>query len=88
MNTANIDALGTKLANAAMTVLVRTARAQVAAASTDELEAACVAMRAISSKVVDQLLDDVREAPWIAQAAFQAAALELAQAGIAALRRG
>lgn len=43
-------------------------------------------MRAKARSVVDQLLDDARAAPWVAEAAFAAATLELAQAGIAALK--
>jgi hypothetical protein len=87
MNATHIDTLGAKLAEAALTVLVRTCRQEVAAASRDELEAACAAMRANSRAVVDQLLDDARAAPWVGEAAFHAAALELAQVGIAALRK-
>ncbi|WP_288128601.1 hypothetical protein [Thiomonas sp.] len=87
MNTAVPDTLATKLAEAAMTVLVRTCRKEVASAHHDELEAACAAMRGNARRVLDTLLDDARAAPWIAEAAFHAAALELAQAGIAVLRR-
>ncbi len=47
------DLLATKLAEAALTVLVRTCRKEVAAASRDELEAACVAMRAKARPVID-----------------------------------
>ncbi|BAP88859.1 uncharacterized protein E1O_17280 [Burkholderiales bacterium GJ-E10] len=88
MNTATPDTLANKLAEAALTVLVRTCRREVADAHPDELEAACAAMRAQARPVLDRLLDDARVAPWIAEAAFHAAALELAQAGIAVLRRG
>lgn len=87
MNTTATDLIATKLADAALTVLVRTCRKEVAAASRDELEAVCAAMRAKAQPVVDQLLDDARAAPWVAEAAFLAAALELAQAGIAVLRK-
>lgn len=85
--TQSLDTLGHKLAEAALTVLVRTCRKEVAAASRDELEAACVAMRAQARPVIDRLLDDARAAPWVAEAAFHAAALDLAQAGIAVLRK-
>jgi hypothetical protein len=44
-------------------------------------------MRAKARPVIDQLLDDARAAPWVGEMAFHAAALELAQAGIAVLRR-
>jgi len=86
MNTAAPDSLATKLAEAALTILVRTCRQEVATASRDDLEAACAAMRAQARPVLDRLLDDARAAPWVAEAAFHAAALELAQAGIAVLR--
>lgn len=87
MNSTCRDTLATKLAEAALTVLVRTCRQEVTAVSRDELEAACAAMRAKSRQVMEQLLDDARAAPWVAEAAFHAAALDLAQAGIAALRK-
>lgn len=87
MNPTPPDALATKLAEAALTVLVRTCRKEVAAASRDELEVACAAMRAKSRAVMEQLLDDARAAPWVAEAAFHAAALDLALTGIAALRK-
>lgn len=87
MDTNKLDSLATKLADAALTVLVRTCREEVARASQGDLEAACAAMRAKARPVLDQLLDDVRAAPWVGAPAFQAAALELAQAGIATLRK-
>ena len=87
MDTANLDTLAKKLADAALTILVCTCREETAAASHDDLEAACAAMRAKSKQVMDQLLDDVRVAPWAAENAFRCAALDLAQAGIATLRK-
>ena len=87
MNATSPDMLATKLAKAALTVLVRTCRQEMIAASRDELAAACAAMRAKSRAVMAQLLDDARAAPWVAEAAFHAAALDLAQAGIASLRK-
>lgn len=86
MNPSNMDTLAKALANAAMTVLVRSCRKEVAGASHARLETACAAMRAKARPVLDQLLDDARAAPWVAEAAFAAAALELAQTGIAALK--
>lgn len=86
MNTTVPDTLAVKLAEAALTILVRACRKEVATASNAELETACASMRARARAVVDQLLDDARNAPWIAEAAFHAAALELAEAGIASLR--
>lgn len=87
MDTNNLDTLATKLAEAALTVLVRSCRKEVARASRDELEVACAAMRAKAKPVLDSLLDDAKAAPWLAKAAFHAAALELAQAGVATLRK-
>ncbi|MBL0422475.1 hypothetical protein JI739_19160 [Ramlibacter sp. AW1] len=87
MNATCPDTLANKLAEAALTVLVRSCRQEVAAANRYELEAACAAMRAKSRAVMGQLLDDARAAPWLAEAAFHAAALDLAQAGIASLRK-
>ena len=80
------DLLATKLAEAALTVLVRTCRKEVAAASRDELEAACAAMRARSRSVIDELIDDARAAPGVAHFAFQSAALSLAHEGIRVLQ--
>jgi hypothetical protein len=87
MNNPAPDTLAVKLAEAAMTVLVRACRDEVASASNAELEVACASMRARAKAVVNQLLDDARGAPWIAETAFHAAALELAEAGISSLRR-
>ena len=86
MSRLDLDTLAKALANAAMTVLVRSCRKEVAGASHGRLESACAAMRAKARPVLDQLLDDARAAPWVAEAAFAAAALELAQSGIAALK--
>lgn len=87
MNNTSADTLATKLAEAALTVLVRTCRQEVATASRDDLEAACAAMRAKSRAVMERLLDDARAAPSVAEAAFHATALDLAQAGINELRK-
>ena len=87
MDISNLDTLAKKLADAALTALVRTCREEVASATRDELEAACAAMRAKSPGVIDQMLDDVRIAPWAAENAFRCAALDLAQVGIATLRK-
>lgn len=86
MSQLDLDTLAKALANTAMTVLVRSCRKEVAGASHARLESACAVMRAKVRPVLDQLLDDARAAPWVAEAAFAAAALELAQSGIAALK--
>ena len=86
MDISNLDTLAKKLADAALTVLVRTCREEVANASRDELETACAAMRAQVGPVLDELLTDAREAPTVAHVAFQSAALSLAHAGIQVLK--
>jgi len=85
MNTAPIDALGHKLGQAALTALVRICP-EVRSASNEQLELACAVMRAKSKQVVEDLLADANGAPWIADFAFQAAVLTLAQEGAQALR--
>lgn len=85
MNHAAIDTLGQRLGQAALTVLVRICP-ETRSASNDQLEAACVAMRAKSKPVVDTLLTDAKAAPWMAEIAFQTAALTLAQEGVRVLR--
>jgi len=52
MNTATLDTLGNKLANAALTTLVRLCP-EVRTASEQQLEAACAAMRAKSGEAID-----------------------------------
>jgi hypothetical protein len=42
-------------------------------------------MRATARPVVDELIDDACDAPWVAHIAFQSAALTLAQEGIRVL---
>lgn len=82
-----LDTLGQKLADAALTLLVRL-YPEVRTASTTELNTACVAMRAKAKSVIDELSDDVRAAPWMAHIAFQNAALTLAHEGIQAFKAG
>ena len=69
-----LDTLGKKLADTALTLLVRL-YPEVRQASTTELDAACAAMRAKSRSVIDELIDDAKDAPGVAHIAFQTAAL-------------
>lgn len=85
MNTTAIDSLGQKFGQAALTAFVRICP-EVRGASNDQLEVACAAMRAKSKQVVDELLADGKDAPWISEIAFQAAVLTLAQEGTRVLR--
>lgn len=85
MNANPIDTLGKKLGDAALTLLVRL-YPDVRSATTAQLDAACAAMRAKAQSVVDELLDDARDAPGVAHLAFQTAALTLAHEGIRVLQ--
>ena len=86
-NTQTLDALGHKLGEAALTLLVRL-YPEVRQARPEERDAACAAMRAQVGSVLDELLTDAREAPTVAHVAFQSAALSLAHAGIQVLKGG
>jgi hypothetical protein len=83
--TDTIDTLGEKLGDAALTIFVRLCP-EVRSAPAAQLDAACAAMRAKSGEVVRQLLDDSRDAPWIAHIAFQTAALTLAHEAVKVMR--
>lgn len=85
MNANPIDTLGKKLGDAALTLLVRL-YPDVSSATAAQLDAACAAMRAKAKPVVDELLDDARDAPGVAHLAFQTAALTLAHEGIRVLQ--
>ena len=85
-NLARLDELGQRLADQAFRTLISLCP-EIRSASPARQEAVCAAMRAKSKQVMDQLLDDVRIAPWAAENAFRCAALDLAQAGIATLRK-
>ena len=83
----SLEDLVDRLHDAALTILVRTCKTELDRAGPDELEAVCVAMRARARPAMEQLLDDLREAPSVAKAAFQVAALDMAQAGMQVLRK-
>ena len=83
--TQSLDTLGHKLGEAALTLLVRL-YPEVRQATTAQMDSACAAMRAQVGPVLDKLLTDAREAPTVAQVAFQSAALILAHAGIPVLK--
>ncbi|MDN3370279.1 hypothetical protein ACQZ32_14125 [Ralstonia pseudosolanacearum] len=86
MNLPPPESLAIRLAHAAQTILARICRQELATASKDALDAAYAAMRACTESVVDQLVNDMQTAPCCADAAFLAAALDLAEAGITSLR--
>ena len=85
MNANPIDTLGKKLGDTALTLLIRL-YPDVRIATTEQLDAACAAMRVKSRSVIDELLDDARDAPGVAHIAFQTAALTLAHEGIRVLQ--
>jgi hypothetical protein len=87
MTADKLDTLGKKLADTALTLLVRL-YPEVRQASTAELDAACAAMRERSRSVIDELIDDAKNAPGVAHIAFQTAALALAHEGIQTLKAG
>src|SRR5579885_2924159 len=77
--------LADALADASLTILVRTCKDRVSRASRAELEAACAAMREKSKTVIKQLIENLRESPWLEKMALLSAATELADAGISRL---
>ncbi len=81
----SIDLLGQKLGTAALTTLVRLCP-EIETASPAQQEAACAAMRAKAKEAVDELLDDAKAAPWLAEVAFASAVLTLANEGVKVLR--
>ena len=82
-----IDRLGKKLGHDALTALVRLYPA-ISKETPERMDAACAAMRSVSKKVCDELLDDAEAAPGIGHIAYQAAVLTLAHEGIKALQAG
>jgi hypothetical protein len=49
-------------------------------------EAACAAMRAKSKAAIDELLEDGKACPWMAETIFASAVMTLVNAGIKVLR--
>jgi hypothetical protein len=60
---------------------------QVRQAPGEKIELALAAMRAASEGVLDELMSHLKEAPWIAQPAYQLAVLTLAEAGAKVFRQ-
>lgn len=81
----NLNTLATRLGNAALTTLVRLCP-EVRSASTEQLEAACAAMRAKSGVAIDELLEDGKACPWMAETIFASAVMTLVNAGAKVLR--
>lgn len=84
-NTAALEALGLKLADAALRTLVRLCP-EIRTASPARQAAACAAMRTQVGPALDELLDDAQAAPWLAEVVFSSAVMTLVNAGIQALR--
>jgi len=81
----NLDTLGNQLATAALTTLIRLCPG-IRTASEATLEAVCAAMRAKSGEAIDELLEDGKDCPWMAETIFASAVLTLVNAGIKILR--
>ena len=81
----NLDTLGNQLATAALTTLIRLCP-EIRTASDALREAACAAMRAKSGQAIDELLEDGRACPWMAETIFASAVMILVNAGIQVLR--
>ena len=81
----NLETLGNKLATAALTTLIRLCP-EIRTASDDLREAACAAMRAKSGAAIDELLEDGKACPWMAETIFASAVMTLVNAGVKVLR--
>lgn len=81
----NLDTLGNKLATAALTTLIRLCP-EIRTASHEQQEAACAAMRAKSGVAIDELLEDGKACPWMAETIFASAVMTLVNAGAKVLR--
>jgi hypothetical protein len=82
----NLETLGNKLGTAALTTLIRLCP-EIRTASDEIREAACAAMRAKSGEAIDELLEDGKACPWMAETIFASAVMTLVNAGIKVLRR-
>ena len=80
-----LDTLANKLGTAALTTLIRLCP-EIRTASDELREAACAAMRAKSGQAIDELLDDGKACPWMAETIFASAVLTLAHEGVKVLR--
>jgi hypothetical protein len=83
--TSNLDTLGNQLATAALTTLIRLCP-EIRTASKATVEAACAAMRAKSGEAIDELLEDGKACPWMAETIFASAVMTLVSAGVKVLR--
>ena len=84
-NLARLDELGQRLADQAFRALISLCP-EIRSASSARQEAVCAAMRVKVAPSIDRLLEDVRLAPCLAEAAFHNAVLTLALAGVEALQ--
>jgi len=85
MKTQTLDTLAGQIAQAALRTFVHLCP-QVRESPREKIEPALAAMRAASRGVLDELMSHLKEAPWIAQPAYQLAVLTLAEAGVKAFR--
>jgi hypothetical protein len=80
-----IDALGQRIGQDALTLLIRLCP-DIGEAPPERREAACAAMRAKVDEAIDVFLADARDAPWLAPVAFTTAVLTLAHEGIRVIK--
>jgi hypothetical protein len=76
MKTEKLDDLGERIADAALKAFVRLCP-EVREASSERIELALATMRAASQGVLDELMETLKEAPWIAEPACQLAVMWL-----------
>ncbi|MEF8717519.1 MAG: hypothetical protein V5B35_03860 [Candidatus Accumulibacter necessarius] len=80
----NLETLGNQLGTAALTTLIRLCP-EIRTASAATLDAVCAAMRAKSGEAIDELLEDGKACPWMAETIFASAVMTLVNAGIKVL---
>lgn len=86
MSPTAIDQLGNQIAHRALVAFATFVRQMPDAQGVTiaQIEAASAAMKAASPAAIDRLLNDAKNAPWVAEAAATVAVLTIAHAGIAA----
>ncbi|MCM8595167.1 hypothetical protein [Accumulibacter sp.] len=84
--TERLDTLGKALGDAALRTLVRLCETELRNADREKLDAVCAAMRAKSREAIDELLDDGKACPSMANLVFTSAVMTLVNAGIRELR--
>jgi len=84
-DTTDIEALGRKIAESAMRTFAKLCP-EACQASDHQLEVALHALRAETDPAVDEMIQDMKDAPHMANYAYANAVMRLAQAGAKAFR--